>query len=407
MKSENKNTASARFVIATFFAILIFVLGMFAGRLSQQSNIYYGLTGNTTTVLDAEYINKILNIINDSHLNGLPTSQDLTYAAVKGIIGGLGDTYSAYYTPEEAKEYLKQIDSNYLGVGIQLEKVAKGAKIKRIFKGSPAERSQLQKDDIIVKVDDKDVSQFSVDEIAKLVRGQVNTNVELTVIRPAGNKEVVSKINRQEIDLENIEFEHLGDSVYAIHIYRFTEGEEGELQADKAFIALWKAKMQELAKLSPKALVIDLRGNPGGFVTAVQYVAEEFLESGKIIMQEQEKDAPREAYRDSRQGIFEKTPLVVLVDEDSASASEIFAAAIQENERGMVLGQRTVGKGVEQRLINQEDGSLLLLVFRKWLTPLGNQISTESPIKPNILLDSEILSDEKKPLQIAKEKLDH
>ncbi|HRO65297.1 MAG TPA: S41 family peptidase, partial [Candidatus Dojkabacteria bacterium] len=141
--------------------------------------------------------------------------------------------------------------------------------------------------------------------------------------------------------------------------------------------------INQIIKDDPKGLIVDLRNNPGGFVDAVRYSVGEFLPKGAIVFQEEDRSGRKSQYKVNRDGKLLDIPMIVIVNEGSASSSEIFAGAMQDNDRAQVVGTKTVGKGVEQKLINLSDGSMLQIVFQKWLTPSGRNITEDEPITPN------------------------
>lgn len=376
------------------FAVTVFAMvGAFGGGIIVGSLT----SGNTTPAstaanvagLDNDYINNILGILEDEYLGEIPDQTVLTQGAAKGIIDALGDQYSGYLNPEESEAYFQSNDSAYEGIGVQLAYTDGFTMVEVPIDGSPGTRAGLSVGDLILRVDDKDVQGERPEIVASHIRGEAGTDVTIEIYRPSTLETLEFVITREQIDLDNISYREIEDGIFVIDIVKFTEGSKGLLSGSQVFNNTWDEIVAKVAAQNPKGVVVDLRGNPGGFVTSVLYVAEEFLQSGDIIMREQVKNEPETFYNDSRQGELESVPVVVLVNEASASAAEILAAAIQENDRGEVIGQPTVGKGVEQRLVELDDSALLLIVFKNWLTPLGNHFSAESPVQPDELIEYE------------------
>lgn len=373
--SVNKNRNYAVVVILVAFA---FGAGLLVG-----SNSPSPVTGGAN-FFDGAYLQKIYSNIKAEYINELPSTTDITRGMAKGLVESLGDKYSSYLSPQEAADYLEGNDSAFEGIGVQLDFNGSYTFVLSPLDGYPGQKAGLLAGDLILEVDGSDVSGIRPELVATKIRGQAGTKVKLTVYREAEAKALDFEITRERIDLENITFEKLDNGVVRIDIVKFTEGREEGKDPVKVFNDAWDKVANQVKSLSPSAIVLDLRNNPGGYVDSVKYVAEEFLSKGNIIMQEEDKQGSREQIRDYRDGKFETVPLVVLVNEGSASASEILAAAIQENGRGKVVGMPTVGKGVEQKVLPLDDDGLLFLVFKRWLTPKANQLSPESPVTPDV-----------------------
>jgi len=231
-------------------------------------------------------------------------------------------------------------------------------------------------------VDDKSTRGLSVFQVASSIRGTAGTQVTLQIYRNSTDKEFSVTITRQKIDIDNISLQELEDDIVKIKIYKFTE------ETVAAFNYQWDQTVEKiLAKPRLSGIIVDLRNNPGGYVNSVEYVLGEFLQKGKVIFLEQDRNGKSIEHKVERTGKFLDVPIVVIVNAGSASASEIFAGAMQDNGRAKIIGNETVGKGVEQKLITLSDGSTLQLVFQKWLTPSGKNISKESPIKPDEVVE--------------------
>ncbi len=393
--------ANIKYVIALTAFVLVFVVGLLLGSWWNKTEVIQQQNG----LISYEYLNSLLSQIKSEYITELDYNDELTYGAAKGIVEALGDEYSSFLDPTEANAYFQSNGSSYVGIGISLGEEDEFVNVLSVMDGSPAESAGLQISDIFLNVDDIDVVGMNAQEVATLIRGAEGTEVKLNVFRPERNEEKEISVVRKEIDLDNIEFEELADGVVKINIRKFTEGAEGELSGAEAFIKQWDGIVNQVAAINPKGLVVDLRNNPGGFLSGVKYVAEEFLPTGNIIYRERERDVPEVIVRDSRTGKFENIPVVILVNEGSASAAEILAGALQDNDRAVIVGRETVGKGVEQKLITLSDGSVLLLVFRAWLTPNGTQVDADNPINPTVLIENDIEREGDEQLQAGLERL--
>jgi len=244
----------------------------------------------------------------------------------------------------------------------------------------------MKSGDVIASVDGENVLGQYPTQVASKIRGKKGTTVDLKVYRKNDKDQNELKefqIVRATINIDNISYKNLGDGIFKINITQFTDSSADMLNRS------WDKVVNEIIaeNASPKGIVIDLRNNPGGYVFSLRYILEEFMKSGTVLMQEEKKNTDTTVYKDERVGKFEDVPVSVIVNEGSARASEIFASAMQDNNRGKVVGEKTVGKGVEQTLITNDDGSMLILVFQKWLRPNGDQISKDKPIAPDFVVD--------------------
>jgi carboxyl-terminal processing protease len=365
-----------------FIIVLTLILGFGIGLLvSAVLNSSRGTTYTSQDLSSDEYISQIYKILQESYIDELPSKDDIRYGLGKGLVGSLNNEYTAFLTPEEAKDYEKSKNPDFEGIGVSLSFNGQDTIVESVIKGYPAESVGLKNKDILSKVDAEDVQGKLPVYIAQKIRGEKGTTVSLEVIRLSDNglpERVNFEIVRQKIDIENITYENLGNGNFKITISQFVD-ETPELLNQS-----WNNVVENIKKEGDvKGVIVDLRNNPGGYVYSLRYILEDFLKSGDIIMQEQKKNNPPVLYKDNRSGAFEDVKLSVIVNEGTASASEIFASAVQDNNRGKVIGLKTVGKGVEQQVIELNDGALLIVVFQKWLTPSGRNITKESPVVPD------------------------
>lgn len=333
--------------------------------------------------IDNKFFNEVSKVIQENYIGELPSSKELTYGALKGMLSSLGNEYNSFLTPTEAESYLQSRNPNIEGIGVTLRFNGENTVVETVLSNYPAEKAGLKTGDIVLEVNGESVSGKIPSSVASKIRGESGTEVVIKVGRTDSEQLIQEfKIVRQRIELENIDYKSLGNGIYKINIYQFLDTSAEE------FNRKWDNIVNQISRGGEiRGLIIDLRNNPGGYVYSVRYVLEEFLSSGQIMMSEQLKNKPKNDFLDKRVGRFENIPITVLVNEGSASASEIFASAIQDNNRGEVIGKRTVGKGVEQQVMTLDDKSMLILVFQKWLTPSGKNIDPENPIIPDYEVD--------------------
>lgn len=378
-----KQNPNLTFASVVMIIVLAFAGGVLVGNTRSTSQGNYAYSGGD---YDQQYINDLYARIKEEYLGEIPSNEKMTHGIAKGLVEALGDEYSAYLAPTEAEQYLEGNASAFEGIGVQLDFDGKYTIVETPMDGYPGQKAGMLPKDIILEVDGEDVAGIRPEIVATKIRGEGGTKVKVTVYRESENRTIDFELTRERIDLENISFRKLDNGIVVIDITKFTEGEDESGNPVAAFNSAWDKIVNQVVAAQPKGVVIDLRNNPGGFVQSVRYVAEEFLSRGQIVMQEESKNGDKEEFRDYRDGKLEKVPVTVLVNTGSASASEILAGAIQDNSRGQVIGEKTVGKGVEQKVLTLPDKALLMIVFKRWLTPNGTQLSKESPITPNIEL---------------------
>ncbi len=378
-------------IASPYLLVLALIVGLGIGLVAssifkppvQIATISDGTTQNTSadiTDLNTSYFNQVYKLFKDNYIGQIPSSTDLTYGAIKGVISSVGNQYNSFLTPTEANDYLNARDPNIEGIGVTLKYDGSYTEIESVLNGYPAEKAGLRNGDVILEVDGEKMGGVLPNVVSTKVKGASGTSVKLKVARKVDDNEQSFdfEIVRQKINIDNISFDDLGNGIYKINIVQFLD------KSTDDFNNLWDSVVAKvLAKGTPKGIIVELRNNPGGYVFSVRHVLEEFLPKNKVMMYEQLKNDQPKAYSVTRDGKLVDVPMVVLVNEGSASAAEIFSAGIQDNGRGKIVGKQTVGKGVEQQVMTLNDNSLLIVVFQKWLTPNSRNISKTDPIHPD------------------------
>ena len=377
-------------VLPTLVTITL-VLGIGIGALitlaltaTRSSNTNYQSNTSATGTYDQTYIDSLIKTIKDKYIGDLPNDENLTTGVAKGIISSLNDKYTSFLSPEEAKAYTAAKDPAFEGIGVTLKFSDNNTEAETVLSGYPAEKAGILSGDVFLEVDGQKVDGQLPNVVATKIRGQAGTDVKLKVFRTSTSETKDFTITRQKIEVSNISYKYEGNGVYRIIVSQWID------KTPEDFNKAWDDTTNKIINSAekPKSIIVDLRNNPGGYVASVRYVMDDFFKVGTTLMEESQKGQPTVIYKDQRTGKFEDTPIVVLVNEGSASASEIFTAAVQDNERGKVVGKPTVGKGVEQQILdNFSDGSILILVFQKWLSPTGRQVTAEKPITPDFVVD--------------------
>jgi carboxyl-terminal processing protease len=387
MKNRTNLLIAAKVFGAFILANVLFLSGYFIGGLNStkvtpdNDNDTVVNTASSHNEIDVKQLWNVWDLINTDYLKKDVDNQELFYGAVKGLVSSLNDPYTNFLTPTEVADYKKSVAGQLEGIGVTLRQEGEYAIIESVVDGFPASKNGILSNDVIVKVDGIDVQGKNVNEVATLIRGKAGTNVKIDIYRPATKKDINLDITREAIDINNITIGDFKDGIQVIKIYKFTE------DTQEKFNQLWDTTVEKVLAKNPKGIIIDLRGNPGGYVSGVEYILNDFLVKGKVIFSEETRDGNKTDHVVTRDGRLLNVPMVVIVNGGSASASEIMTGALQDYKRATVVGEKTVGKGVEQKLINLDDGSQLQLVFRKWLTPNGNNINREQPLTPDVIIE--------------------
>ena len=335
-------------------------------------------TAKTDSILDTKTVQKIneLKAYTDMYYYDNVDDTELKDGLYEGMISGLGDKYSVYYNEEDYKQMQVSTTGQYYGIGAGLRQDPDTmvVSISKIYEGTPSDEAGLLADDVITSVDGTDATSMEVTELVKLIRGEEGTSVHLEVYRPSTGENLSFDVERKNVTLPSVSSQMLGDNIGYIHIDSF-ETETAD-QFEKA--------VAELDSEGMKALVLDVRYNGGGLVTAVVQILDDILPEGTVVYTE-DKNGHRETYTSSGDTYMEY-PLAVLINEDSASASEILAGAIKDYEYGTLIGTTTFGKGIVQQIFNLSDGSAVKMTISKYYTPSGRCIHGTG-LDPDIEVD--------------------
>lgn len=298
--------------------------------------------------------------------------EKLVDGAINGMIKSLDDPYSAYMDKKEASSFHESISSSFEGIGAEIQEKDGQIMVVSPIKGSPAEKAGVKPNDIILSVDGKSVEGLSSSEAVLKIRGEKGTKVDLSISRAGESEPIELTIKRDTIPIETVYAEMLDDGVAKIQVTSFSEHTVQEL----------KKALEEMSKKDMKGLVLDLRGNPGGLLDQAIEMASLFIPNGEVVLQVEDRSGKKQVEKSVNDGEL-KIPVVVLIDDGSASASEIVAAAVSESADIPLIGVKSFGKGTVQTAENFKDGSNFKYTAAKWLTPEGNWIHKKG-IKPDI-----------------------
>lgn len=349
----------------------------------------YISVSDSTTVLEKKI--EILKKYLEKDYIGELDEEKMLEAALKGYVAGLGDKYTEYLTNDELEDLMVSVNGNYVGIGIYMTKNDDGDILVLLpIEGSPAEEADLQTGDIIKKVDGKECNGLELTDVSNMVKGEEGTKVNLEILRD--NKTFSIDVERRKVEIKYIESKVLDGNIGYIEMLGFEEN----------CTTKFKEELEKLKKQNINSLIIDLRENGGGLVTEAISMSELFVPMGDVILKTYDKNNI-ETVTKSTNPSTEKMKIVVLVNENSASATEIFAAAIQDNEAGTIIGTTTYGKGIMQEVEPLAIGGALKVTIEEFRTPKGNKIH-EVGITPDIEVENEKLTTEEtqdKQLQTA------
>jgi carboxyl-terminal processing protease len=308
---------------------------------------------------------------------------DMKYSSIKGLVKSADDPYTVFLTPEETQAFDSSNEGKYEGIGAEIDKRNGQIIIVAPLKGSPAKEAGLKPGDIILEVDGNSMENKEPVQAVLEIRGEKGTEVVLTIARGNETKEI--SVKRDEIKYDAIIYKGLKENNIAlIQVNRFTEA------TSTAWRVEWDKVMKQAAQDNPEGIIIDLRGNTGGYLGAALHALDYFLEDGKVKMKiEGQRGVIQEVVRASEPPLadFKETPMVVLVNGTSASASEIFTGALQDHERAVVIGTSTFGKGSVQDVVDFNDGSSLHITIQKWLLPSGQHLDENNKIEPDKVVE--------------------
>jgi carboxyl-terminal processing protease len=302
--------------------------------------------------------------------------------AIRGMVKGLDDRFSNYFDPKEYARFREVTDARFSGIGVGVQPIERGLRIVEVYDGAPADKAGLRKGDVIVEAGGKQLAEVPEESATGLIKGREGTKVRLVVLR--GGKRITKRVTRAQVSIPVVESETEKDDGkrYAhISLTQFSSGAHAEV-----YDALRKALERDV-----DGIVFDLRGNTGGLVEEARLVASAFLADGEIVTTRGRSVKPR-VYRATGDPVAPKTPLVVLVDEGSASASEIVAGALQDRKRAKLVGTATYGKGVFQQVIPLDNGGALDFTVGQYFLPSGRNIGGEGiqrgkGLKPDVRVE--------------------
>ncbi len=367
---------------------MAFVGGMFFERLDPLSFTVPVIENSPTDLTGS--LSEVRNVIDAEALR--PSSEEsMTAGAIQGLLNALDDPYAIYFDAMHYQYFSEQTDGEFYGIGITITAKDGVPTVVTIIENTPAEAAGLKPDDVIVGIDGIKRAKWDLEEVVTRVRGPEGTAVKLDVARKGQSKPLTFTIKRAKIDVPNITTRMEGKDIGYIRLFSFNAKAADDL----------RAAIRELSDKGAKGFVLDLRDNPGGLLPESVDVASLFVSDG-VIVRVEERDKPEEEYR-AKGKIATDKPLVVLVNENSASASEIVAGALQDYARAVLVGQTSFGKGSVQTVRRLRNGAAMKFTIAHYLTPKKREIDGKG-IVPDVVvkMDPADEADEKTDVQLKK-----
>ena len=349
--------------------VFVFFIGLYTGERGNSSGSGSNLVD--TTVVSKDQFSpfwKVWNILDQKYVAAASTTdQDKIWGAIKGLASSYGDPYTTFFPPTESKMFQEDITGNFGGVGMEI-----GIKLGQLtvvapIKGSPADRAGVKTGDAILKIDGRSTSDMDTDTAVKLIRGPKGSTVKISFLPVNAKAPVDKSLVRDTINIPTLDTTTKPEGVFVITLYSFTSESPD----------LFRNALRQFVTSGDNKLILDLRGNPGGYLDAAWDMASWFLPPGKVVVTEDfGQNGTPQIYRSKGYNIFNSNlKMMILVDGGSASAAEILAGALSEQGVAKLIGTKTFGKGSVQELVPITDDTSLKVTIARWLTPNGHNLS--------------------------------
>ena len=338
----------------------------------KNVNVDFKLFWDTWDLLSREYLDK-----------KAIDPQKMFYGAISGMVAAVGDPYTVFLPPDSQKSTKEELNGSFEGVGIQLGfNKEKRLVVVAPLEGTPAEAAGIKPEDIIVKIDENEAQALTLPQAVNLIRGPKGTQVKLTIFRDGEEDTRSFTLTRDTIIVKSVTLKQektkSGKNIAVIKLSRFGERTEDE----------WNEVVSQVLAGSPQGLILDLRNNPGGFLEGAVFIASEFLPEGETVVMQDGKGG-KAAFKVQRAGKLLKLPLTVLINKGSASASEIVAGALKDNNRAKLIGEKSFGKGTIQEAEDLPGGTGIHITTAKWLTPKNTWVNETDGLEPDIKIEPE------------------
>jgi carboxyl-terminal processing protease len=380
--TKSKRQSALNIARPALVLILVLALGYLLGFSNGYiiSHGFNNLAGNGNLSLQSPNFQlfwTVADLINKKYIGAIKPT-DLLYGSVSGLVAALNDSYSSFELPGQSTALTEELSGNYEGIGVELEYRDQNIVVVAPIKGSSAEAMGVRAGDVVVKIDGVDVSALDLPTVIDKIRGPIGSKVTLTLER--SGKMIDFQLIRTLIHIKSVSLRE-EDNLAVVSISKFVDDTTG----------LFDKIVPEIVAHNDKAVILDLRNNPGGLFDAAVKVANEFLPSGQKIVEERFKDNQKTAFSSDGSGRLTNIKLIVLINGGTASAAEIVAGALKDNKRATLVGEKTFGKGSVQEVDQFADGSLLKLTIAKWFSPGGYSI--DNGIQPDLAVSDQEAQD--------------
>ena len=365
---------SALLILALIIAFTSYRVGVNVGE-ETKANLTQRLENATEDQpmgVDFASFWKVWSLLEEKYVSASTTAPDVSdeekvWGAIEGLTSSLGDPYTVFFPPVESEMFEADIRGNFEGIGAEIVAQEGAITVIAPLKDSPAERSGLQAGDRIIKIDDRETTGLSTEDAVQIIRGERGTPVVLTIFRAEAKEPFDVTVVRDTINIPTIDTKELPNGIFVIELYSFSAQSPN----------LFRMALREFVISESDKLILDLRGNPGGYLEAAIDMASWFLPPSAVIVREDFGSSREEkVYRSRGYDVFnDNLKFAILVDQGSASASEILAGALKENGKAIIVGDKTFGKGSVQELIDVGDDTSVKITVARWLTPDGNSLS--------------------------------
>lgn len=383
MHKCKKGNKLALFLILLVFVGGVFLLGFYLGKSNEKSipTLAYSedakeqALGEKEDYFDFNLYFEVWNSIRNNYVDkNQVKDKDLFYGSLEGLAGATGDPYTAFMNPEHTKEFYEDLSGTFEGIGAEIGMRNEVVTVVAPLDGMPAQKAGLRSGDKIYAIDGESALGISVNDAVKKIRGEKGTEVTLTIIR-GEDKPIDITITRDKIVVSSVKWEMRDDNILYIKISNFNDDTE----------KLFNQAVSEAVLKQPSGIVLDLRNNPGGYLDTAIDVASKWIKEGPVVAEQFGENRRAEHFSDGDARLADfKT--VVLINEGSASASEIVAGALRDYKKATIVGKQSFGKGSVQTVRDLSDGSSLKVTVAKWMTPEGDYIN-EKGIAPQVEVD--------------------
>ncbi len=334
------------------------------------SNIEQGIKSDS----DFSIFWQAWDLLKSNHIRGAELKdKDLIYGAIEGLINSAGDSHTVFFRPDDSQKFAEDIQGEFGGIGAELGVKDDYVVVIAPLEDTPASRAGIKAGDKILEVDNKPIQKVDVNDVVKKIRGTIGTKVILTILSNGDTKPREITLIRETITVPTLKWEIKDNNIAYVQLFSFNE---------KAPYLFYKAAMGILSS-DAKGMVLDLRNDPGGYLEVAVNIAGWFLNKGETVVGEVFRSGKKSDFLASGTGTFKNMPIVILVNKGSASASEILAGALRDNNKTKLIGENTFGKGTVQEMESLQDGSQIKMTIAKWVLPSGHEIDKEG-LSPDI-----------------------